>query len=586
MQNLPIGEVLKEYGYITQEQIDQALQFQKTQSGKKVRFGTLLQEMGFVTETQVLEALGKKLDLQMVNLEEYEVNVDVVAKVPKQLAEKYNVIALSENDSRLQLAMSDPLNFYAQEDIRQIVDMPLEVLLSESPKIKKAIEYYYAEISTKQAAKKANISAEDIEVPQLTADDADDDVPIIKLINSLLVRGYSTNASDIHIEPFKDFTQVRMRIDGQMVSYLTLEKALHNSIVARIKIMSNLNIAEKRIPQDGNFHAVLEGIDISMRISVLPTTHGEKIVMRYLVSDTKIDHAGHFGMNEYSYNMLMKMMSAPNGIIYITGPTGSGKTTTLYMVLQHLSQRPVNISTIEDPVEKDLPNITQTSVNVTAGMTFAVGLRALLRQDPDIIMIGEIRDGETAEIAVRASITGHLVVSTLHTNSTASSVARLEDMGIESYLIADSLVGIIAQRLVRKLCDCKMPKEATASEKHMLGLNPDEPYTIYEPCGCKLCNGTGYYGRLGIYEIMKITPPIKRLISKHAGAEEIKNQAIKEGMNTLKMAAINAVKQGVTTIAEMVRATYEAEEDDSQPNPNAAKASGSDIEHIELEQIN
>lgn len=256
MQNLPIGEVLKEYGYITQEQIDQALQFQKTQSGKKVRFGTLLQEMGFVTETQVLEALGKKLDLQMVNLEEYEVNVDVVAKVPKQLAEKYNVIALSENDSRLQLAMSDPLNFYAQEDIRQIVDMPLEVLLSESPKIKKAIEYYYAEISTKQAAKKANISAEDIEVPQLTADDADDDVPIIKLINSLLVRGYSTNASDIHIEPFKDFTQVRMRIDGQMVSYLTLEKALHNSIVARIKIMSNLNIAEKRIPQDGNFHAV------------------------------------------------------------------------------------------------------------------------------------------------------------------------------------------------------------------------------------------------------------------------------------------------------------------------------------------
>lgn len=216
MQNLPIGEVLKEYGYITQEQIDQALQFQKTQSGKKVRFGTLLQEMGFVTETQVLEALGKKLDLQMVNLEEYEVNVDVVAKVPKQLAEKYNVIALSENDSRLQLAMSDPLNFYAQEDIRQIVDMPLEVLLSESPKIKKAIEYYYAEISTKQAAKKANISAEDIEVPQLTADDADDDVPIIKLINSLLVRGYSTNASDIHIEPFKDFTQVRMRIDGQL----------------------------------------------------------------------------------------------------------------------------------------------------------------------------------------------------------------------------------------------------------------------------------------------------------------------------------------------------------------------------------
>ena len=430
MQNLPIGEVLKEYGYITQEQIDQALQFQKTQSGKKVRFGTLLQEMGFVTETKVLEALGKKLDLQMVNLEEYEVNVDVVAKVPKQLAEKYNVIALSENDSRLQLAMSDPLNFYAQEDIRQIVDMPLEVLLSESPKIKKAIEYYYAEISTKQAAKKANISAEDIEVPQLTADDADDDVPIIKLINSLLVRGYSTNASDIHIEPFKDFTQVRMRIDGQMVSYLTLEKALHNSIVARIKIMSNLNIAEKRIPQDGNFHAVLEGIDISMRISVLPTTHGEKIVMRYLVSDTKIDHAGHFGMNEYSYNMLMKMMSAPNGIIYITGPTGSGKTTTLYMVLQHLSQRPVNISTIEDPVEyvyeSGMSVIHQREIGVDT-KSFAASLRSALREDPDVILVGEMRDYETISAAVTAAETGHLVMSTLHTTGAAQTLDRIID---------------------------------------------------------------------------------------------------------------------------------------------------------------
>ena len=555
MQNLPIGEVLKEYGYITQEQIDQALQFQKTQSGKKVRFGTLLQEMGFVTETQVLEALGKKLDLQMVNLEEYEVNVDVVAKVPKQLAEKYNVIALSENDSRLQLAMSDPLNFYAQEDIRQIVDMPLEVLLSESPKIKKAIEYYYAEISTKQAAKKANISAEDIEVPQLTADDADDDVPIIKLINSLLVRGYSTNASDIHIEPFKDFTQVRMRIDGQMVSYLTLEKALHNSIVARIKIMSNLNIAEKRIPQDGNFHAVLEGIDISMRISVLPTTHGEKIVMRYLVSDTKIDHAGHFGMNEYSYNMLMKMMSAPNGIIYITGPTGSGKTTTLYMVLQHLSQRPVNISTIEDPVEKDLPNITQTSVNVTAGMTFAVGLRALLRQDPDIIMIGETRDAETAEISVRSAITGHLVVSTLHTNDAISSIVRLADMGVAPYLISNSVVGIVAQRLVRKVCQfCKYEEPAPADDIAIVG---DGIPMITRGKGCKVCNNTGYKGRISIHEMVYIDKTLKRMIAKSADSQEMLEYAKKtQGMRSLLDSAIDLVKEGVTTPEEVMKIAY------------------------------
>ena len=525
MKNLPIGEVLKEYGYITQEQIDQALQFQKTQTGKKVRFGTLLKEMGFVTETQVLEALGKKLDLQMVNLEEYEVNVDVVAKVPKQLAEKYNVIALSENDGKLQLAMSDPLNFYAQEDIRQIVDMPLEVLLSEEKRIKKAIEYYYAEISTKQAAEKANISAEDIEVPQLTADDADDDVPIIKLINSLLVRGYSTNASDIHIEPFKDFTQVRMRIDGQMISYLTLEKALHNSIVARIKIMSNLNIAEKRIPQDGNFHAVLEGIDISMRISILPTTHGEKVVMRYLVSDTKIDHAGHFGMNDYSYNMLMKMMSAPNGIIYITGPTGSGKTTTLYMVLQRLAERPVNISTIEDPVEKDLPNITQTSVNVTAGMTFAVGLRALLRQDPDIIMIGETRDAETAEISVRSAITGHLVV------------------------------GIVAQRLVRKVCQfCKYEEPATAEDIAIVG---DGIPMITRGKGCKVCNNTGYKGRISIHEMVYIDKTLKRMIARSADSQEMLEYAKKtQGMRSLMDSAIDLVKEGVTTPEEVMKIAY------------------------------
>lgn len=555
MQNLPIGEVLKEYGYVTEEQINQALQYQKSQTGKKMRLGTLLQEMGFVTETQVLQALCMKLDLQMVNLEEYEVNVDTVARVPKQLAEKYNVIPVSEADGRLQLVMSDPLNFYAQEDIRQIVDMPLEVLLCEEPKVRKAIEYYYAEISTKQAAKKANISAEDIEVPQLTADDADDDVPIIKLINSLLVRGFSTNASDIHIEPFKDFTQVRMRVDGQMLSYLTLEKALHNSIVARIKIMSNLNIAEKRIPQDGNFHAILEGLEISMRVSVLPTTHGEKIVMRYLTSDTRIDHAGRFGMNEHSYNLLMKMMSAPNGIIYITGPTGSGKTTTLYMVLQHLAQRPVNISTIEDPVEKDLPNITQTSVNVTAGMTFAVGLRALLRQDPDIIMIGETRDAETADISVRSAITGHLVVSTLHTNDAISSIVRLEDMGVAPYLISNSVVGIVAQRLVRKVCQfCRYETEATPEDIAIIGEGIP---TVVRGKGCKACNNTGYKGRIAIHEMVYIDRKLKRMIAKGADSEEMTEYAREhQGMKFLLDSAIELVKEGVTTPEEVQKIAY------------------------------
>ncbi len=555
MQNLPIGEVLKEYGYITEEQIEQALQYQKSQTGKKMRFGALLMEMGFVTETQVLEALGRKLDLQMINLEEYDVNVEVVAKVPKQLAEKYNVIPVSENNDRLQLVMSDPLNFYAQEDIRQIVDMPLEVLLSEESRIKKAIEYYYAEISTKQAAKKANISAEDIEVPQLTIDDADDDVPIIKLINSLLVRGFSTNASDIHIEPSKTFTQVRMRVDGQLVNYLTLEKQLHNSIVARIKIMSNLNIAEKRIPQDGNFHVVLDGLEISMRVSLLPTTHGEKVVMRYLTTDTKIDNIGRFGMNDENYTMLMKMMTAPNGIIYITGPTGSGKTTTLYMVLEYLSQRPVNISTIEDPVERDLPGINQTSVNVQAGMTFAVGLRALLRQDPDIIMIGETRDGETAEISVRSAITGHLVVSTLHTNDAISSIVRLEDMGVAPYLVANSVVGIVAQRLVRKVCTfCK--EEVPVTQEDVAIIGPGIP-TVCRGKGCKVCNNTGYKGRISIHEMVYIDKKLKRMIANGATSDEMSDYARNTlGMKNLMENAIELVKEGVTTPEEVMKIAY------------------------------
>lgn len=554
MQNLPIGEVLKEYGYVTDEQIEQALQYQKSQTGKKMRFGQLLQEMGFVTETQVLEALGKKLDLQLINLDEYDVKTDTVGKVPKQLADKYNVLAVSENNDHLQLVMSDPLDFYAQEDIRQIVDMPLEILLAEEPKIKKAIEYYYAEISTKQAAKKANVSAEEIEVPTVEEDE-DSEVPVIKLINSLILRGYSTNASDIHIEPQKTFTQVRMRIDGELIPYLTLEKGLHNSIVARIKIMSNLDIAEKRIPQDGNFRVVLEGIEINMRVSVLPTTQGEKIVMRYLNSDTKIDHAGHFGMNDYNYNLLLKMMSAPNGIIYITGPTGSGKTTTLYMVLEYLAQRPVNISTIEDPVEKDLPNINQTSVNNAAGMTFAAGLRALLRQDPDIIMIGETRDGETASISVQSAITGHLVVSTLHTNDAISSIVRLEDMGVAPYLVANSVVGLVAQRLMRKVCTfCSEEVPATEEDKAIIG---DDIPMIRRGKGCKVCNGTGYKGRISIHEMVYIDKTLKRMIANGAGTDEMLEYAQKtQGMKTLLDSAKELVAEGITTPEEVMKVAY------------------------------
>ncbi|MBR6924576.1 MAG: Flp pilus assembly complex ATPase component TadA [Oscillospiraceae bacterium] len=555
MKNIPIGEVLKEYGYITDDHIKQALDYQKTDAGKGKRLGALLQELGFVTERQVLESLGRKLELPMINFDDYATDFEAAEKIPKPLTVKYKVLPLSQRDNKFQLAMSDPLNFYAQEDIRQIVNMPLEIYLAETATIKRLIDQTYAEVGARLAAKQANTSVEDVEVPSLEIEEGEDEVPVIKLVNSLLARGYSAGASDVHIEPFETYTQVRMRIDGQIVEFVTLAKSLHASVVARIKIMGNLDIAEKRVPQDGNFKTKVEGFDISVRVSVIPTIFGEKVVMRYLSTDTAIDKAGHFGMEPEAYEKIMKMLSSPNGIIYITGPTGSGKTTTLYMVLEHLAKRPVNISTIEDPVERSLPKINQMSVNVPAGLTFGVGLRALLRQDPDVIMLGETRDAETAEISVKAAITGHLVVSTLHTNDAISSIVRLEDMGLAPYLVANSLVGVVAQRLVRKVClNCAYEVAPTPEEVAVIG--PDIPM-IKKGHGCHICNNTGYKGRVSIHEMVIIDKPLKRMITAGADSQDMFNYAVEhQGMKTLGQSAIELVRRGITTPEEVLKVAF------------------------------
>lgn len=555
MKNVPIGEVLKEYGYITEENIKEALRFQKTEAGNGKRLGDLLKELGFVTERQVLEALGKKLEIEMADLSSLRIDTDVTAKIPKQLAVKYNALAVDIVDGRMLVIMSDPLNFYAQEDLKQIAGMPLKILLAEHSVIDDAIEHNYSEVGAKIAAKKANVSAADIEIPTLDSTDEDDDVPVINLINSLFARGYTTNVSDIHIEPFEDFTQVRMRVDGMIIDYVTLSKSLHASVIARIKIMSNLDIAEKRVPQDGNFRAVVEGYDISVRVSVIPTVHGEKAVLRFLSSNAVIDKAGHFGMEPDAYEKVGKMLSAPNGIIYITGPTGSGKTTTLYMILDRISQGQVNISTIEDPVEKALPRINQMSVNTAAGLTFETGLRALLRQDPDVIMLGETRDAETASISVRAAITGHLVLSTLHTNDAISSIVRLEDMGLAPYLVANSVVGIVAQRLVRKVCEnCAYECEPTDEEKAIIGNDIPK---IRKGRGCSFCNNTGYKGRVSIHEMVLIDKTLKRMIANGAETEDMLEYCKKEqGMKMLGDSAIELVKKGITTPEEVLKVTY------------------------------
>ena len=469
--------------------------------------------------------------------------------------------AVSVSEGSLEIVTNDPLNYFAFEEVRQLTGCHVVIRLSELGPLQSAIRYYYAEVGAQQAAQTANegFAGSDAELVHIEeSESGDPEAPIVKLLSSLLDRAVSTGASDIHIEPFEGKTRVRMRIDGTIVDYVTLERSVHQPLIARIKIMANLDIAERRLPQDGHFRirAGQEG-HVNIRVSLLPTVFGEKAVLRILAAASHVDHAEHFGMDDDSYARFLPMLNSPNGIIYLTGPTGSGKSTTLYMVLEYLSRRQVNISTVEDPVEQNVPGINQTQVNPVAGLTFESGLRALLRQDPDIIMVGETRDGETAGISVRAAITGHLVLSTLHTNDAVSSVVRLADMGVDRYLIANSLVGLVAQRLMRKVCPhCAREAAVTPQEQALLGR---DIRTVRRGAGCMHCNGTGYRGRVAVHEIVAVDRSIRRMISRGAEAEEIEAYAREhQGMKSLREKGLELVREGVTTPEELLRIAYYA----------------------------
>ncbi len=555
--NLRIGEVLTEKGYVTEEQIGQALAYQKEHRDKRV--GQILMELGFVTENQVLEALASKLHVEIVEVAQLSVDIEAVAMVDKGLAEKNLILPIQVKEHNMTIVTNDPLNYFALEEVRQQTGCQLEILLSEEQPLRQAISYYFAEVSARKAANQANVgfattSDDEFEVEDL--ENGDDEAPIIRLLNSLIERAIKTEASDIHIEPFEKETRVRMRIDGVVMEYVTIQRNIHAPLIARIKILANLDIAEKRIPQDGHFRVALDNGYVNIRVSILPTVFGEKAVLRIMAATAHLEHADHFGMDEFSYQQFLPMLNYPNGIIYITGPTGSGKSTTLYMILDYLSGRNVNISTIEDPVEKNLPEINQTQVNPVAGLTFDVGLRALMRQDPDIIMVGETRDGETAGTSVRAAITGHVVLSTLHTNDAASSIVRLEDMGVETYLVANSLVGLVAQRLLRKVCpNCAKEMETTEQERYFLG---EDVKKIRRGVGCSHCNNTGYRGRIAVHEILNIDNNIRRMIVNHDTIEEIKEYArVHQHMRTLKESGLILVKEGVTTPEELMKISYE-----------------------------
>lgn len=553
IRNVRIGDVLKEYGYVNDLQLQQALDYQKANKGK--RLGNVLIEMGFITEKQMLSALAERLNLRTVEVADLNVHVDATQKIPQALAQKYGMLAVDVQDGMLVVATNDPINFYGQEEIRQLTGMELKLLLCEREPLEQAITYYYSEVAAHRAAVAANVSSADEELEELDAEEGSDDTPIINLVNTLIRRAYAMNASDIHIEPFETNTMVRMRIDGTITDYLTLKRGLHPSLITRIKILSEMDIAEHRVPQDGHFRLSVEGTPVNIRVSVIPTVFGEKAVLRLLASNNAIDHRNHFGMDDHDYELLARMLKSPNGIVYLTGPTGSGKTTTLYMILEEMSKKSVNISTIEDPVEKNLPRINQMQVNTVAGLTFEIGLRALLRQDPDIIMVGETRDAETAEISVRAAITGHQVFSTLHTNDATSTIVRLEDMGLAPYMVASSLVGVVAQRLMRKLCPaCATTRKATEEEKMVLGKDVE---TVPVAKGCSACSFTGYRGRMAIHEIFMVDANVRRLITERASADEIKAYAMKEqGMVLLQDAAAQKVREGVTTMEELLKVAY------------------------------
>lgn len=551
-RNVRIGDVLKEYGYVTDEQVARALAYQKEHKG--LRLGGALIELGYITEDQMLEALAERLDLKKVNVSQMHISVEAVQKIPVEMAQRYQMLGVEIHGDTLVVLTNDPLNFYGLEDVRQATGMNLELLLCDSKVLDNAIRYYYAEVKARRAASAANDSQQP-EVEELEVEEGDDDTPVINLLNSLIQRAYHSDASDIHIEPFEDKTTVRMRIDGVIIDFVTLQKSLHASLIARIKILGDMDIAERRLPQDGHFRMKIENQMVNMRISVIPTVFGEKAVIRLLSGNTQIEHAESFGMEKEDFDKLNRMLRSPNGLIYMTGPTGSGKTTTLYMILNELAKRQVNISTIEDPVEKNLQRINQCQVNNTAGMTFERGLRSLLRQDPDIIMVGETRDSETASISVRAAITGHLVLSTLHTNDAVSAIVRLEDMGTESYMVANSLVGVLAQRLMRKLCpDCAKEVETDEQTKHYLG---QEVTKIKAPVGCPRCNHTGYRGRIAIHEVLYIDKKLREMIAAGANTEELKEYALKvQGMNTLKQRGIQLVIDGVTSLEELFKVAY------------------------------
>ena len=558
-KKIRIGDVLVETGIITEEQLQTALQRQKG-SGRKI--GETLVDEGFVTEEQIAHALSEQLHMDMIDLQNVNISQDILGLVSPSVLKKNKVLPFEyakDNANVLRVAMADPMDMFAMDDITIITNLQVEPVISTPRSIMLALDNYYGQGDSEALEKYTKEKENQIDGQDDIYSEDINNSPIVQLVRSMIEQAVLQRASDIHIEPMERQLRVRYRIDGTLYEKATYSTKLLPAMSARIKIIGGMDITEKRKPQDGRITQVVNRMEYDIRVSIIPTVFGEKIVMRIASKNALTRDKAQLGLNEKDLKLFDHILKNPHGIILVTGPTGSGKSTTLYTALNELNTSQVNIITVEDPVEANLDGVNQIQVNPKANLTFASALRSILRQDPDIIMVGEIRDQETAQIAVQASITGHLVVSTLHTNSAASTITRLIDMGIDSYLIADSMVGVIAQRLVRRLCPaCRKKRLATEEEKMILKRSEAEKLEIYEPVGCGRCDNTGYKGRIGVYEIMEITPKLKTIISKGGDAEDIKNQALKEGMYTLRMSATELVLDGTTSYSEMMKVSFDA----------------------------
>ncbi|MBR3449059.1 MAG: Flp pilus assembly complex ATPase component TadA [Oscillospiraceae bacterium] len=551
MRNIRIGDYLVEEGHITPEQLQQVLQRQRESTDQK-KFGEVIVEMGFMSDIKFAQALSVKLQVPFVDLNNVEIDGEIARKVPQDLAERNCVIAINQTGRRLTVATDDPVNFNILEDIKVKTGYDTIPVLATRMAIKKAIGKAY------QMTDLGDLGADTTQGDILDDEESRDRVesaPIVKLATQIVENAFRMEATDIHIEPFDKYTQIRVRVNGDLMTLMNVSSNVQNQLATRLKLISGMNIAEKRIPQDGRFSQTVDGIPLDVRVSSLPMVHGEKIVIRILSTGAIKTRGLHeLGMSDYNFRLFESMIKCPHGVILVTGPTGSGKSTTLYAALGAIARPEVNVVTVEDPVEKQMDGINQCQINVKSGMTFPAALRSILRQDPDIIMIGEMRDGETAEIGIRAAITGHLVLSTLHTNDAASTIVRLIDMGIPAYMVASSLIGVVAQRLVKVLCPkCRKQRMSTQEENELMHIDHSVP--IYDAVGCNECGG-GYRGRTAIHEIIHCTGSISTLIANGASTEQLESTARANGTKLLRDNVSDLVQQGVTTMEELIRVTY------------------------------